>query len=290
MQKIVFIGSGPVAAKSLSLLSDNFDVEAVITKSSTKSLMSKATSAPVYEVNSKHELNRLVQAKPFSSKLAILIDFGIIISREVIDYFPLGIINSHFSILPQWRGPDPITFAILSSQKTTGVSLMLIDEGMDTGKIITSKSITITDKEDTRSLTNKLIELSDALLRKYVTKYVVGKVKALEQPHPDRATYSRKLTKLDGVIDWAKPNYEIEREIRAFIEWPRSRTVFAGKDVIITSVELAKEEGLPGDISASNTALQVFCGVGSVLIKHIQPAGKKEMPVEAFLAGYKHQL
>lgn len=293
---IVFIGSGPVAAESLRQLKSRFDIEAIITKPSTVAEMSVAyENIPIHAVSNRQELDDLIISTAFESELAILIDFGIIVSRTVIDTFPLGIINSHFSVLPEWRGADPISFAILSGQLKTGVSLMLLDEGMDTGKIITSKQLVIHEHETTPSLTNRLITLSTELLTSYVPGYISGDIKPRQQPHPDRATYSRKLTKEDGVIDWTKPADVIEREIRAFIEWPKSRTTLGGKDVIITKAHAEPSQptnSKPGDIDIVEQLKEfgIVTGTGTLWIDELKPAGKKEMPAKAFLAGYKHLL
>ena len=147
---VVFFGSGPVAARSLELLLAHQEVEAIVTKPTTFQEMTDiAGSIPVYTVANRRELDELMSNETFKSTLGILIDFGIIVSKKVIDTFKLGIINSHFSVLPQWRGADPISFAILSGQPTTGVSLMLLDEGMDTGKILVTRSIPIFPDDNT---------------------------------------------------------------------------------------------------------------------------------------------
>ncbi len=286
---VVFFGSGPVAAASLSLLQKHCTIEAIITKPATESEMAATVpGAPIYTATNKQTLDELIADKKFDSQLAILIDFGIIVSRTVIDGFKQGIINSHFSVLPEWRGADPISFAVLSGQKTTGVSLMLLDEGMDTGKILVTKSLPIAKGETTPSLTNKLIGLSDELLSATIPRYTSGELSPRAQSHPDRATYSRKLTKEDGLLDWTKPADVIEREIRAFIDWPKSRTELAGKEVIITAGHVVSGSGEPGNITIENKQLVVQCGKDALSIDSLKPAGKKEMPVQAFLAGYKH--
>lgn len=289
---VVFFGSGPVATKSLALLAENFAVEAIITKPATVREMTAVIhpNPAVYAVGSKRELDELISTTQFSSTFAILIDFGIIVSRTVIDAFPMGIINSHFSVLPEWRGADPISFAILSGQPKTGVSLMLLDEGMDTGKILVTKSMGIDPRETTPSLTDKLISLSNSLLADTVPKYLQGHIKPRNQSHPDRATYSRKLTKDDGLIDWKKPAADIEREVRAFIEWPKSRTILANKEVIIISAHVSEETGEPGKAEIRGKQLMVFCGTNALVIDTLKPAGKNEMTSEAFLAGHRHLL
>jgi len=185
---------------------------------------------------------------------------------------------------------DPITFSILSGQEKTGVSLMLIDEGMDTGKILVQKSLPVLPDDTSVTLTEKLVALSNNLLGVYASKYLNGDLKPRSQPHPSRATYSRKLEKKDGEIDWKKPAADIERQVRAFIEWPKSRTALSGIDIIITKAKAVNGRGKPGEIKIQDNKLLVYCGSGAIEIIKLKPAGKAEMDTAAFLAGYKSKL
>jgi len=295
---IVFFGSGPVAATSLELLTKHLNIEAVVTKPKPAyhrgdfpviALAERLSLQTLYASN-KQELTDLFATKPVTSRLGIVIDFGVIIPREVIDYCPLGIINSHFSLLPKWRGADPISFAILEGDAKTGVSLMLIDENLDTGKLIVQKSLIIEPDETTPTLTDKLISLSDELLATYVPRYISGDITPRVQPHPSRATYSRKLTKDDGVIDWHKPAVRIEREIRAFIEWPKSHTQIAGKEVIITQARVIDATGKPGQFTISDRQVTVYTGKQALVIARLKLAGKNEMSGDSFIAGYGQLL
>jgi len=298
---IVFFGSGPVAAKSLELLIPYFDIEAVITKPKPPHHrdtfpvieLAEQNSLALHTVSNKHELSNLFTKSSFRSKLAVLIDFGIIVSQDVIDFFPKGIVNSHFSLLPEWRGADPITFAILSGQPKTGVSLMIIDKGMDTGKIIKQQSIKIQSNETTQALTDKLIVLSNEMLSDTLPKYLMGEAKARSQPHPSRATYSRKILKQDGLLDFSKSAEQLEREIRAFAQWPKSKTTLANIDVIVTSAHVAPStSGGPGKIVIDTQAglIMIQCKVGYLCIDKLKPAGKSEMTAKSFIAGYSQRL
>lgn len=287
-----------MAAESLRLLNKHTLVEAVITKPRPSHHKEPAPvlelceelGLSVYIPADKTELTQLVQQTTFTSQLGLVIDYGIIIAKEVIDAFPLGIVNSHFSLLPSWRGADPITFAVLSGESKTGVSLMVIDEQMDTGKLITQKTLHMAADETTPSLTEKLIVLSDSLLQEFLPRYVTGEVKPHNQPHPDRATYSRKLTKQEGVLDWDKPADQLEREIRAFAGWPKSRTTISGKDVIITKATVVDVSAAPGTIQAERNRLVVAAKKDGLEIVTLQPAGKKEMTTQEFLRGYSKGL
>ncbi len=293
--KIVFFGSGPVAAESLRLLQKHIEVEAVITKSSTQyEMKAVAENSPVLTANSKIELDSLLVEQKFTSRLAVLIDFGIIVSQKVIDNFELGIINSHFSILPEWRGADPITFAILSGQEVTGVSLMMLVEAMDEGPLVEYGEQPLNGSETGPVLTEKLIKLSDALLKHDLPRVFSGEAKGgVPQSVTKRSvSYSRKLTKEDGILDFNKTAKELEAEIRAFIEWPKSRTEIAGKDVVITKAQVdPKASGTIGQVFKTNDKkLGIYTNSGALIVLELKPAGKKAMPVDAFLAGYGNKI
>lgn len=299
-EPIVFFGSGPVAAESLTLLSEDFKIEAVVTK--PRPLHHKGDvpvirvamelGLPLLYATDQQELDELLHNTSLQSKLAILIDFGIIVSQSVIDYFPLGIINSHFSLLPEWRGADPITFSILSGQKKTGVSLMLLSEGLDEGPILAQTALDISPDATIIDLTHTLTLMSYHALCEVVPLYVSGAVLPVDQEssilEDKQPTYSRKLTKEDSLIDWSKPAEQLEREIRAFLEWPKSRTQLGGIDVIITKAHIiAGSKGIPGTTTLVHKQAAVYCGKDMLVIDKLKPAGKNEMSGQAFLAGYR---
>ncbi len=290
---ILFFGSGPVAAESLELLVRDFGIEAVVTKPQPPH---HKEGFPVIKVAKQHglkilttsdgdELSRLFNKQSFQSQVGLVIDYGILISQPVIDHFPLGIVNSHFSLLPQWRGADPISFAILNGDEETGVSLMLIDDQLDEGPLLARGKMKIAPGATTPSLTKELITLSHSMLAKTLPAYIEGKIEA--QPQTGKPSYSRKLTKEDGVLDWIKPAGQLEREIRAFAEWPRSRTKLGSADVVITKAHTAEDKGMPGKIWSENKQLGIYTTKGVLVVDRLIPAGKKEMSAEAFLAGYK---
>lgn len=292
----VFFGSGPVALRSALALRSSFNFEAIITKPSTRAEMQAAFPGErVLSVSTRAELDELCDRESFASTFGLLIDFGIIVSQHVISTFPKGIINSHFSLLPEWRGADPITFAILSGQKQTGVSLMLLSAGMDEGLLLAQAPYDILIDETSTTLASKLIVVSAAILRENVPQYIRNSLQPWPQEqsrfhakHP--LSYSRKLTKEDGRLDWAKSAEAIEREIRAFAEWPHSYTTLAEHDVIVTKATVIDQQGSPGEIIATKNRLIVCCSHDSIEIQRLKPAGKKEMDTAAFLAGYGQRL
>jgi len=297
---IVFFGSGPVAAESLELLNNYCSIEAVITKPRADHhkgdvpvlRVAETLGLHVHTVSNKKELDDLCAQTTFKSTVGVLIDFGIIVSQAVIDHFPLGIVNSHFSVLPEWRGADPITFSILSGQRVTGVSLMLLVEKMDEGPLLAYGEYELPPDITTPVLTQELIKLSDALLYDTLQRYQNGELQAgAPQSLTKRVvSYSRKLSKEDSIIDWHKPAVDIEREIRAFIEWPKSRTILGGKEVVVTKSHVIDTTGRPGSVAVIDKQLVVYCGEAALALDMLKPAGKQEMTGRAFLAGYRNTL
>lgn len=297
---IVFFGSGPVAAESLRLLAEDLFIEAVVTKPTTEAEMAHVIgSTPVFTVSDKRALDDFFATKSFDSSVGILIDFGIIVSKKIIDAFPKGIVNSHFSLLPELRGADPISFAILEGKQKTGVSLMLLVEAMDEGPLLAQSEIEIDPEDTTITLTEKLISLSDGMMKNILPLWVNGKISEAPQESVTIAdsstpTYTRKLTKSDGVIDWSKSAVQIEREIRAYSGWPKSRTTIGSIEVVIT-----KAHAKPSDLGKSGEILKdlihekvlaVQTGDGHLYIDKIKPAGKKEMDAAGFINGYGNRI
>jgi methionyl-tRNA formyltransferase len=287
------------------LLAERFTIEAVITKPRPEHHRgnvpvletARALGLHVIEVTNKKETTDKIRNAGFKSRVAVLIDFGILVEQKAIDAFPLGIVNSHFSLLPQWRGADPITFSILSGQSKTGVSLMLLVEAMDEGPLLAVGEYDLSPDITTPELTKDLIDISYALLRDTLPRYVSGEVKSASQEkvagivgYSAEPSYSRKLTKEDGILDWNKPAAQLEREIRAYAEWPKSRCILGGHAVIITKARAEAGEGMPGTLWNKDKSLGVYCRKGVLMIERLKPAGKQEMSIDAFLNGYGKDL
>ena len=215
------------------------------------------------------------------SQLAVLAAYGHIIPQKILDEFPLGIINIHPSLLPKYRGSTPIEQALLDGEMKTGVSIMKLEAAMDTGPLYKQKTIHLRGDETKQELTNQLQQLGATLLQEVLPHIADGSLKPRAQPHPVRATYTQLITKQHSIIDWQKPAHQLEREIRAFAGWPQSRTTLGSVDAIVTKAHVGK----------SDEKLSIKCGDGNYLvIDSLKPAGKKEMPAVAFLAGYSSKL
>lgn len=226
------------------------------------------------------------------AQIAVLAAYGKIIPRKILDEFPLGIINVHPSLLPQHRGPTPIEQTILDGETKTGVSIMRLSEKMDEGPIYKQKTLRIDGNETKENLALQLHKLGAELISEILPSIASGALPPRQQPHPDRATYSQKITKEHGQIDWRKPAINLEREIRAFSGWPRSYTTLGNTDVIIKKAHVieATNATTPGEIIIGKDYLHIGTTEHLLGIDSIQPLGKKEMPILAFLSGYRNKL
>ena len=300
LKTALFFGSGPVAAKSLELALKWLDVEAVITKSTKKhhkepapvEELAKIKNIQIHYADNKEALEKLVYEFKPTSELGLVIDYGIIISEKTIKYFPKGIVNSHFSLLPEWRGADPITYSLLSGQSHTGVSMMLIDRGMDTGELLAEKSIEINPDWDSAELTDQLINLSDSILKDNIFKYLENEISPYPQDTKNRLiTYSKFIHKADGLIDINKPATVVLREIKAYSLWPKSTLRLNNSLGLVITRATLSDLGLEvGEIKVTKNELHLGLRAGSIKIERLIPANKKEMDIKSFLNGYGHLL
>ncbi len=216
---------------------------------------------------------------------AVVVAYGLILPKAVIDYFPLGMINVHGSLLPRWRGPSPIEAAILNGDEKTGVSLMQISPSMDTGDVYISEAVSIDDATKP-GLYQELSNLGAKVLSDNLEAILNQEIKP--QPQDESlATYSQMIKKADGEIDWKKSAIDISREVRAYLGWPGSRVCINNNDVIITSVTVIEASGKPGShFINENGDLIVYCGKNSLIINSIKPVGRQEISGQQFVRGY----
>lgn len=293
---IVFFGTGEVSLKTIEGIAGHFDIEAVITKPDLTTSSSKTRPAelkiwaeehqvPCFTPASKAELSDVIANQKFKSEVGLVVDYGIIIPQDVIDSFPHGILNSHFSLLPKLRGADPITFAVLEGHKETGVSIMQLVAKLDEGDIIAQEKYQMPQAITTPQLTTDLIELSNEMLATVIPNYLADKLVPKSQDHI-QASYSRKLTKEDGLLDPSKTATELECQIRAFIDWPKSYMFMDDLRVVITQARTSDQKYPVGKLTVDDKKLYYGCKGGSLEILELQPAGKLKMNAEAFTNGY----
>lgn len=227
----------------------------------------------------------------YSPEAVVVAAYGKILPASVLAVPKHGVLNIHPSMLPAFRGASPVTSAILSGSPFTGVSVMLLDEGMDTGPVLGRAQVSITGHDTTGTLTGKLARVGANLLLDLLPRYLNGDV--LPRPQDEtKATYSRKFEKEDGKIDWLLPARELALHVRAFSPWPGSYTLWQGRQLKITqAIPLPANDAVPpGKVVALDGDAFVGIGTGSGVLGVIklQLEGKKEMTAAEFLRGQKN--
>lgn len=297
--KIIFFGSGAFGLPSLeALIKAKENLVAVITapdKPKGRGLKLKET--PIKEKATSHNLPVLQPEdtkEPYfretlsslNPDLGILIAFGSILNREIITLPKMGIINLHPSLLPEYRGSAPIPQAIIKGEEETGNTIIKINEGIDSGKIIVQERVTIKPEDTAGSLSERMANEGASLLLEAISLLKEGKAELKTQDEKE-ATFAPKLKKSEGLIDWKKEAKEIYNLVRGLNPWPSAYTFLEGKRLKIWETEIKEEQGKPGEIiSADENGIWVSCKKGSLLIKKLQLEGKKKMAANEFLRGH----
>ncbi len=299
-KKIVFFGTEEFSAVSLSALLDaNIEIVAVVTKPDSPKGRSKEltpspvkiiagnANIPVWQPEKVAEISENIQK--LGDVAGILVSYGKLIPSEILNLFSTGIINIHPSLLPSYRGPSPIESAILAGDSQTGVSIMKLVSEMDAGPVYSQTTVPLMGNEYANELYKNLAKKGAEQLIDILPSILDGSLQPTEQNNDD-ASYCQLIAKENGVIDWQKPAIQLEREIRAYRDWPKSRTVLRKTEVILIAADVRSGDKTPGTIEIMDNELHVYCGEGYLNIQKLQPLGKKEMPVQAFLAGYKNKI
>jgi methionyl-tRNA formyltransferase len=216
------------------------------------------------------------------------------VPEEIIDIFPKGIVNIHPSLLPLHRGPIPVESVILDGSAKTGVSLMQLVKAMDAGPVYAQDEVELSGQETKQALTDRLLLKGRDMLIKHLPSILSGEL-APKPQNDSEATYDQLITKDDGLLDWNKSAHELERQIRAYAGWPRSRAKLGQVDVIITAAHAVPSQG-PDDptghieIVPEAGVVMVTTSNGTLCLDRVIPVGKKEMPMRAFLSGYANRL
>lgn len=297
---IVFFGTENFSAKSLEALIDaGFEIAAVVTKpDSAQGRGKKIQSHPIKEIalaanipawQPEKVAEMSANIKQLQNPVGVLVSYGNLIPDNILDIFDPGIINIHPSLLPKYRGPSPIESVVLNGDSKTGVSIMKLTKEMDAGPIYSQVEIALEGNERSEDLYTLLASKGAELLVDILPSILDGQLQASDQDE-DEASYCNLISKSDGIIDWNKSATDIERQIRAFHKWPKSRATLGNIEVIITKAHISQENGKPGSIELIEESLRVYSSEGCLIIDALQPLGKKEMPIQAFLAGYKNKL
>ncbi|MDO4489930.1 MAG: methionyl-tRNA formyltransferase [Lachnospiraceae bacterium] len=301
--KVVFMGTPDFAVGTLEkLMEAGHEVAAVVTQPDKPKGRGKAMQpTPVKEAALKHGLTvyqpKRVREEAFQQVLQeiapeaiIVVAFGQIIPKSILELPKYGCINVHASLLPKYRGAAPIQWAVIDGEKTAGVTIMKMDEGLDTGDMYSVAEIPLAEDETGGSLFDKLSELGAQLLVDTLPKIAAGEVTAIPQPAESPNDYARMITKEDGRMDWTRPAEELERRIRGVIPWPGAFSRLNEKTLKIWKVQILDQNSdlEPGQVvSAGKEGLAVQTGKGQLLITDLQLEGKKRMEAAAFLRGYQ---
>ena len=300
-KRILFFGNERLAtgvhtgASTLqALLASGYDVAAVIVAQSQGAPSRRERQLEVSAIAEQYGIPLLAprsllavrdQLAGFKAEAAVLVAYGRIVPQAVLDLFPRGIINVHPSLLPLHRGPTPIESALLGGDQQTGVSLMLLSGKMDTGPLYAQQAVALNGNESKQALANQLAAIGTDMMLECLPKALDGSLEPVPQAET-AVTYDRRIAKADGLLDWTKPAGRLEREVRAYAGWPRSRTTLGSTDVVITKSHVEAGKGKPGSLLLERGKLGVHAAKGVLIIDSLIPAGKKDMPAAAFLTGY----
>lgn len=305
--RILFMGTPEFAVTPLEqLILHKFQVVAVYTqpdkpagrgRSLVPPPVKKAALAlklPVVQSANLKEAEVVARLADFQPDAIVVAAFGQILPQSVLDIPRYGCINLHPSLLPRFRGASPVAAAILAGDEVTGVSLMLMDSGLDTGPILAQKSVSISPQDTTGSLTDKLSQIAAELLPEVVVRWTGGEITPQPQNETE-ATYSAPITKEEGEIDWHLPAVDTWRRVRAFQPWPGCYTGWSGRRLEVIEAMLLTGKGTlaVGQVVALNkerAAFGVNTGEGILGVLKVQLEGKRAMPAAEFLRGQRQLI
>lgn len=305
--RIVFMGTAELSCASLQALiaAPDFKVQAVVTQPDRpKGRDLKLQPTPVKELALRENLpvlqpekarseSFLEELRALAPELIAVAAYGQILPRSILDLPRLGCLNVHTSLLPKYRGPGPIQWAILNGDAETGVTIMKIDVTLDTGDIVAQESTPIGPEDDSAILHDRLAKMGAELLVRTIPEYVAGKVRPRPQP-AEGVSYARKITKQDGRIDWQQEAGVIWNRVRGLVPWPGAYTYLPGLPqphlLKVWQAEVAQQSGTPGEIlQADKNGVVVACGAEALRILVLQREGGRRLKAHEFLAGHALQ-
>nr|WP_252731768.1 methionyl-tRNA formyltransferase [Psychrosphaera sp. F3M07] len=296
---IIFAGTPEFAAKHLEhLIANNYNIIACYTQPDRpagrgKKLQPSAVkqialehNIPVCQPQSLKTDEALDELSAWNADLMIVVAYGLLLPKAALDAPKHGCINVHGSLLPKWRGAAPIQRSVLTGDAETGVTIMQMDVGLDTGDMLLVEKCDITDQDTSGSIYEKLQLIGPNALTKTVDQIAAGTTTPVKQ-NDALATYAHKLTKQEALIDWTLPANEVERAIRGYQPWPVAYTNLSGNTVKVLQAEIVTFSDKPAGeiISADKTGITVATAKGAINITQLQPQGKKPMSVTDFING-----
>lgn len=295
--RVVFMGSPDFALPTLQALTDNSRVIGVVTqpdrpagrgralKPPPVKTLTEDLGLPVYQPASLKKPEAIERISKWEPDVIVVAAFGQILRKNLLGLPPYGCVNVHASLLPRWRGAAPINAAILHGDAETGVTIMKMAQGLDTGPVLSTRSTPIGPEETAGELSDRLALMGAELLTETLSDYITGKI--IPQPQEDEAaTYAPMLTKEDGLLDFTQSAEALSRKVRAFSPWPGTFTHWQGKPLKIHRAQpLTGPAGEPGKTTVQEGLPAIYTADGVLLLDQLQPAGKKPMAGEVFLNG-----
>lgn len=294
--RLIFAGTPEFAAVALkALITAGHDIVLVLTQPdrpagrgmqltpSAVKVMALAHGLPLFQPVSLKTATAQETLHDAAADVMVVAAYGLILPQAVLDTPPLGCLNIHASLLPRWRGAAPIQRAILAGDRETGITIMQMDAGLDTGDMLAKHVLAIDARDTAQTLHDKLAALGGTA--------IVDALQMLDSLVPEtqdnsQATYAAKLSKAEGVIDWAKPAADLARAVRAYNPFPGAQTQWQGNALKLWMAEVVNEDGAPGTVlAADKTGIVVACGLGAVRITELQRTGGRRLSAEQFLTG-----
>jgi methionyl-tRNA formyltransferase len=302
MANIIFMGSPQFAVPTLEMLARDQHVLAVFTQPDKPAGRGKLLTAvpvkhwaethhiPIYQPASLRKDPAAVETiRDLKPDVIVVAAYGLILPQYVLDIPPFGCLNVHASLLPRHRGAAPIISAILAGDSETGITIMQMDAGLDTGPMLAVAREPNRSDDTTQLLSDRLATLGAQLMSETLPKYLRGEIEPLPQPI-EGATYSPKVNKADALIDWANSASEIDRGVRAYTPWPGTHTFWNGSMLKVLKAAISDQRSVDSEqigkvIRLEDGSIGVTTGKGTIVLKEIQLAGRKAMKAEAFVRG-----
>ncbi len=300
--RIVFIGAGEIGVPTLqALLKSEHEVVGIVTQPDKpvgraqiiepppiKKALAGA-KMPILQPARIKEHQAIAEIRALIPDVIVVMAYGQILPRDVLEIPKIACINLHASLLPRWRGAAPVQAAIAAGDRETGITVMYMDEGLDTGDILLHRKIDILPTDTGGSLHDRLAKIAPDALLDSLRLFVEGRAPRTPQDN-SLATYAPKLKRDDGRIDWSEPAEMIERKIRAFNPWPGAFTKIERQALKIFSGSVVGLSGEPGKILRSEKELVIAAGKGALSLGEVQLEGKRRMNAMEFLRGYASTL
>lgn len=294
------MGTPEFAVSSLEALIDSHRVVGVVTqpdrpagrgrqlRPSPVKVTAQHANIPIYQPKSLRSVESIAPIAEWQPEVIVVAAFGQILRPHLLTLPPHGCINVHASLLPRWRGASPIQHAILAGDAATGVTLMKMDEGLDTGPMYIKEMVPIGPEDTAVTLHDQLAQLGAKMLKHHLDNILNGRLQPTPQDN-EYATYAPLIKKGDGEIDWNQSNLTIDRHIRGMTPWPGAKTTWQGeylKIIEASPVSLTDETALPGCVVRVDDTAVVMTKSNGIRLHQIQLSGKKSLPIDQFLNGH----